>query len=91
MSGGYSPKVANPWVHNFVPQMASGSSQAPFYFGGSQTPNSLSLPINSFRGSGFSKDSISITRPNVKDFTTKKGDKVYGKGIRKLSMPFMKN
>lgn len=93
MSGGYNPKVSNPRLSNNITQMRSNDRQVPFFFGGSQTPIALSLPIGSFSGSGFSKGSASLTRPNDMDFTTKKGDKVYhrdGKEIRKLRMPFMK-
>jgi hypothetical protein len=39
----YNPKMANPYASNNIPQMRSGSSQAPFFFGGSQVPNDLGI------------------------------------------------
>jgi hypothetical protein len=93
MSGGYNPKVSNPWLSNSIPQMKSNELQKPFFFGGAQTPIALSLPVGSFSGSGFSRGTPSLTRPMDLDFTTKKGDKVYhkaGKDVKKIHMPFMK-
>jgi hypothetical protein len=39
----YNPKVSNPWSSNNTPQMKSSSSQAPFFFGGSQVPFNLGI------------------------------------------------
>ena len=71
MSGGYNPKVSNPWLSNNIPQMKSDELQKPFFFGGAQTPIALSLPVGSFSGSGFSRGTPSLTRKGA----TKKGDK----------------
>lgn len=61
MSGGYSPKVANPTMSNDIPQMRSAVYQKPFYFGGSQVPVNLGLSKQSYSGSGFVGD-----KPNPK-------------------------
>ena len=53
MSGGYNPKVAHPYMSNNIPQMRSEELQVPFFFGGSQVPNSLMLKPNTFSGSGL--------------------------------------
>jgi hypothetical protein len=92
MSGGYNPKVSNPYMSNNITQMKSNDRQVPFFFGGAQTPIALSLPAGSFSGSGFSKGFKSKTHTGDLDFTTKKGDIVYhqnGKYIRKNKLPFM--
>lgn len=62
MSGGYSPKVANPTMSNNIPQMRSACFQKPFYFGGSFVPVNLGLPKQSYSGSGFVGD-----KPNPKN------------------------
>jgi len=41
MSGGYNPKVSNPYLSNNIPQMRSTDFQPQFFFGGSQVPSSL--------------------------------------------------
>jgi hypothetical protein len=43
----YNPKVANPNLRNNIPQMRSGASQPPFYFGGAQAPTDLFLMAES--------------------------------------------
>ena len=53
MNSGFYPKVENPSLTNNIPQMKSGASQTPFFFGGSQTPVDLGLPAGSFSGSGM--------------------------------------
>lgn len=53
MNSGFYPKVENPKLTNNIPQMKSGASQVPFFFGGSQTPVDLGLPAGSFSGSGM--------------------------------------
>ena len=53
MSGGYNPKVAHLYMSNNIPQMRSTEFQKPFFFGGSQVPINLELPIGSFSGSGL--------------------------------------
>ena len=53
MNSGFYPKVENPTLTNNIPQMKSGASQTPFFFGGSQTPIDLGLPAGSFSGSGM--------------------------------------
>lgn len=61
MSGGYNPKVSNPYMSNDIPQMRSGEFQVPFFFGGSQVPFNLGLKEGTFSGSG-----MSISKPNFK-------------------------
>lgn len=68
MSGGFSPKVANPF--GFRTQTQSGASQMPFFFGGSQVPTDLFLARKSFSGSGLS--------PQI--FQAKKGTEVIRRG-----------
>jgi len=70
MSGGYNPKVANPYMSNDIPQMRSLEFQPPFYFGGSQVPYDLNLPKNSYSGSGLSKLNTDIHYiPSIKKYT----------------------
>jgi len=94
MSGGYNPKVSNPYLSNSITQMRSNDMQTPFFFGGSQVPIDLELPAGSFSGSGMShlkKGMPSITHQGDLDFTTKKGDVVFhkkGHYIRKPIMPY---
>jgi hypothetical protein len=64
MNSGYYPKVLNPNLSNSIPQMKSEEYQLPFFFGGSQVPTDLGLPVGSFSGSGMSK--MKITK--VKSF-----------------------
>tara|TARA_R110002124_G_scaffold185232_3_gene352692 strand:- start:751 stop:1065 length:315 start_codon:yes stop_codon:yes gene_type:complete len=73
--GSYFPVVLNP--AQLRQQTKSGELQVPFFFGGSQIPNTLNLPENSFSGSGRRAGSKSMTHKGDKDFTTKRGDKVY--------------
>tara|TARA_R100001224_G_C4003545_1_gene143575 strand:+ start:272 stop:577 length:306 start_codon:yes stop_codon:yes gene_type:complete len=75
IDSGYFPVVVNPSV--LRQQTKSGELQVPFFFGGSQVPTALNLPSNSFQGSGRKKGMRSKTHPGDKDFTTKKGDKVF--------------
>lgn len=39
----FNPKVSNPNMSINITQMRSSSSQAPFYFGGSQVPYNLGI------------------------------------------------
>jgi hypothetical protein len=78
MSGGFNPKVVNPY--GYKAQTESGEFQTPFFFGGSQVPTSLGLPrpvYNGSKGGGFKKGSKSKTHKGDMDFTTKEGDKVF--------------
>ena len=94
MSGGYNPKVSHPYLSNNIPQMRSNDRQTPFFFGGSQVPIDLELPVGSFSGSGmshFKKGMPSKTHKGEEDFTTKKGDIVFhqkGHYIRKPILPY---
>jgi len=96
----YNPKVSNPLVSNDIPQLRSNSFQTPFFFGASQVPSYLFLPIALYsgsHGSGIHKNSHSLTNKGKFDYTTKKGDidyhrmghliqgHPYGKGFRKGS------
>ena len=67
MSGGYSPKVANPTMSNDIPQMRSACFQKPFYFGGSFVPINLGLPKQSYSGSGFVGDAPKRDVPIFRD------------------------
>ena len=87
----FSPKVEYPNAPNNNPNMKSGASQVPFFFGGSQVPTDLFLPKTSYSGSsgsGFNKGSISKTHPTDLDFTTKKGDEVYHRKNHNIKIPF---
>ena len=92
----YNPKVANPTTLNSVPQMESNSLQTPFFFGGSQVPQTLFLPKNTYngsQGSGFHKGSKSKTHIGDLDFTTKYGDLVYhqnGHFVKEKQHPYGK-
>jgi hypothetical protein len=92
MNSGYFPGVVNPKVR---PQTKSEEFQTPFFFGGSQIPNALSIRKGAFSGSGFSKGSMSKTHMGDMDFTTKRGNKVFhqdGKFIKMFGRePFKKN
>jgi hypothetical protein len=57
MSGFYNNwfKVNNPNTSNDIPPMESGGYQIPFYFGGSQVPINLNIPMNEINGSGNRK------------------------------------
>jgi len=52
MNGGFFPNVVNPRLR---PQTQSEEFQTPFFFGGSQTPNALSMS-----GSGFKKTGVFV-------------------------------
>ena len=74
-NGGYFPVVLNP--AQLRQQTKSGELQVPFFFGGSQIPHALNLPSSTFSGSGRRAGSKSATHKGDKDYTTKRGDKVY--------------
>jgi hypothetical protein len=88
----YFPKQQHPNASNNNPNMQSGASQTPFFFGGSQVPTDLFLPKNSYSGSSGSglvhKGSVSKTHPSDLDFTTKKGDEVYHQKNHNIKIPF---
>jgi hypothetical protein len=67
MSGGYSPKVANPYMSNNIPQMRSQAFQKPFFFGSSQVPVNLGLSKQLFSGSGFTGDAPPKKYPISRD------------------------
>lgn len=69
MNSGYFPGVVNPKVR---PQTKSDEQQPPFFFGGSQIPNTLSIRKGDFSGPSFSKD---MTKTKTEP-TTKRGNKV---------------
>jgi hypothetical protein len=91
MSGGYSPKVAHPFLSNNIVQMRSGELQTPFFFGGSQAPTALKIPASAYSGSSgagvFSKGTPSLTKIGRLDFTTKKGDKVFHRQGKDVVIP----
>lgn len=90
-NSGYFPVVVNPKVR---PQTKSEELQTPFFFGGSQIPNALSIRRGDFSGSGM-KGSISKTHKGDLDYTTKRGDKVFHQDGRFIKMfgrePFKKS
>jgi hypothetical protein len=62
----YNPKVLNPDLPNSrIPQMTSGGSQVPFFFGGSQIPIDLHLPIPSYDGS-YRSDALKMKGQGIK-------------------------
>jgi hypothetical protein len=85
MSGGYNPKVVNPY--GWKVQTKSSEFQTPFFFGGSQVPINLGLAQKSYNGSGFRKGSHSITHLGDLDFTTKRGDEVYHRKHHNIRIP----
>jgi len=87
----FFPKQQYPNTSNNNPNMKSGASQVPFYFGASSVPTDLFLPKTAYSGSsgsGFSKGSVSKTHPSDLDFTTKKGDEVYHRKNHNIKIPF---
>ena len=85
MSGGFNPKVVNPYGYRV--QTKSGELQTPFFFGGSQVPTDLFLARSSFSGSGFKKGSPSKTLFDDMDFTTKRGDEVFHRKDHNIRIP----
>lgn len=75
MNGGFFPNVVNPKVR---PQTQSEEFQTPFFFGGSQTPNALSMSSN-FSGSGLKQSSVYVSGCGLK----KTGVYVSGCGMTK--------
>ena len=43
----YNPKLNNPYMSNNIPQMKSDGFQTPFYFAGSQVPETLAQMYHS--------------------------------------------
>ena len=82
MNSGYFPGIVNPKVR---PQTKSDELQTPFFFGGSQIPNALSI-----KKGEFSKSSV-----KQKDITSTKGSQVFhqdGKFVKMFGRaPFKKN
>lgn len=58
MSGFYNNwyKVNHPESVNDIPQMESGGYQKPFYFGGSQVPNTLKTELHEIKEDKYKKD-----------------------------------
>ena len=61
MSGGYNAKVVAPDLYRI--QTESGSSQVPFFFGGSQVPIGLMLDHNKISGQGIMYRKTDPTSP----------------------------
>lgn len=67
MNGGYFPVVVNPKLRR---QTLSDELQTPFFFGGSQIPNAMSVRRGQFKGSGMKgngrfEDFFTKTIPSV--------------------------
>lgn len=90
MNSGYFPVVVNPGVR---PQT---EHHIPFYFGGSQVPNTLGIKGGAFLGKDGKvhtsmKGMPSKTHKGDMDYTTKKGDKVYhrdGHNVKLFGRPY---
>jgi hypothetical protein len=57
MNSGYFPMVVNPKLRR---QTISDELQTPFFFGGSQIPNAMSIRRGQFSGSGMGKRDIPL-------------------------------
>lgn len=62
MNGGFFPVVVNPKLRK---QTLSDELQTPFFFGGSQIPNAMSIHKGQFSGSGGFEDFFTKTIPSV--------------------------
>lgn len=84
----YNPKVSHPNARNNVVQMQSGSSQVPFFFGGSQTPTDLFLAKSQYSGSsgsGFAPMYHNeLIQPNN---LNKLGNNIYSRKNNNIIMP----
>lgn len=91
MNSGYYPVVVHPGVR---PQTTE--NQTPFFFGGSQVPNTLGISggaLGAFLGKDGKVHTPSKTHKGDLDFTTKRGDKVYhrdGHFVKTFGRPFKK-
>lgn len=77
MSGFYQNwlKVQNPDISNNIIPMESGGYQTPFYFGGSQVPNTLGMKNMEIKGEGINSYSKTNFMPHIK-----------GKGVQSSQM-----
>ena len=86
----YFHKTCNPRSSNSTPNMKSGASQVPFFFGGSQVPTDLFLPKTSYSGSSGSgltnKTHVPKTHPTSIDI---KGDEVYNRKNDNIKIPYV--
>jgi hypothetical protein len=85
----YFHKTTHPHSSNNNPNMKSGASQVPFFFGGSQVPTDLFLPKTSYSGSSGSglthKANVPNTHPADLDV---KANEVYNHKNDNIKMPF---